>query len=121
MSAFCGEHVAHRAARPRSEVPTFAEVDAATDGIGEVVRKYASLLEATSLVELEPVIQYNWKATVSTPGCQTRTLSEVEGQLGSELGSVLPDPTRPKVTTTVIADPHVHTDPQSSELYAQAP
>lgn len=29
---------------------------------GELVKKYASLLEATILWELEPVIQYDWKA-----------------------------------------------------------
>ncbi len=41
---------------------TYAELNAAIDQIGDLVKKYASLLKAEVLWQLEPVIQYDWKA-----------------------------------------------------------
>lgn len=43
-------------------VPTFGDLNNAVDEIGELVRKYASLLNAEILWQLEPAIQYDWKA-----------------------------------------------------------
>ncbi len=59
---FVNETVAHAAETPQHEVPTFMTLNAAIDTIGELARKYASLLKAEMLVQLEPVIQYDWKA-----------------------------------------------------------
>lgn len=49
------------------QVPTYAELNAAIDEIGRLVTKYASLLKATILIELGPVIQHDWKAPFRQP------------------------------------------------------
>lgn len=59
---YVNDHVAHRAAQQTTEIPTFAELHEAIDAVSEVVQKYASLLKAEILAELEPVIQYDWLA-----------------------------------------------------------
>jgi hypothetical protein len=62
VETWVNENVAHRSALPRADLPTFAEVHAAVDAVGQILQKYASLLRAEGLVELVPVIQYDWKA-----------------------------------------------------------
>lgn len=59
---YANEAVAHTSVDPKRTVLTYAELNAAIDHIGDVVKKYASLLKAEILVELAPVIQYDWKA-----------------------------------------------------------
>jgi hypothetical protein len=44
------------------QVPTFVELNAAIDQIGVLAQKYASLLKAEMIWQVEPVIQYDWKA-----------------------------------------------------------
>jgi hypothetical protein len=58
---------AERSRRTRSSFGALAELIGAIDQIGELVKKYASLLQATVLAELEPVIQYDWKAPFRQP------------------------------------------------------
>lgn len=67
VERYVDENIAHRALAPKAAVPTFAELNAAIDAIGEIVRKYASLLRAVMLAELTPVIQYDWKAPFRQP------------------------------------------------------
>jgi hypothetical protein len=40
----------------------FQELNASIDTIGDLVRKYASLLKAAALVDLVPILQDDWKA-----------------------------------------------------------
>ena len=42
-------------------LPTYAELDACIDLLERHVRQYALLLEQVALVEVVPVIQYDWK------------------------------------------------------------
>lgn len=62
VERYANEAVAHMAVDQTRTVLTYAELNAAIDQIGDLVKKYASLLKATILAELEPVIQYDWKA-----------------------------------------------------------
>lgn len=67
VERYVNDHVAHRAAEQTTDIPTFAELHEAIDVIGAVVQKYASLLKAEILAELEPVIQYDWLAPFRRP------------------------------------------------------
>ena len=67
MRAFVNEHVAHDAAEPTTEMPTFDDLNAAIDALGQLFRKYAHVLTAGSYVTLEPVIQGNWKQLFREP------------------------------------------------------
>ena len=62
VERYVDEVVAHTADETTHEVPTFVELNSAIDQIGELVKKYASLLKAEIIWQLEPVIQYDWKA-----------------------------------------------------------
>ncbi|WP_162941791.1 hypothetical protein [Desertimonas flava] len=44
------------------ERPTFAQLDAAIDEIGRIFVKYHELIDGSSIVHLEPVVQGDWKA-----------------------------------------------------------
>lgn len=43
-------------------VPTYQELNAALDELGELLKKYVSLFEATILATVAPVHQEDWKA-----------------------------------------------------------
>jgi hypothetical protein len=58
--------IAHTA-EVEDKVATFAELNAAIEGIGELLQKYSSLLRAASLPILTPVHQYDWKAPFRVP------------------------------------------------------
>jgi hypothetical protein len=54
--------VAHWDRRGLSELPTFADLNAAIDVIGEVYRDWSQWLTAEYRAELVPVFQYDWEA-----------------------------------------------------------
>jgi hypothetical protein len=70
VERYTHDYVAHMAAEPISQVPTFVELNAAIDQIGALAQKYASLLKAEMVWQLEPVIQYDWKAPFRKPWLQ---------------------------------------------------
>lgn len=53
---------AHHDLQPLAEVPTWGEINAAIDTFADVVNKYSSLLKASSYLQFEPVMQYDWEA-----------------------------------------------------------
>lgn len=67
MRRYVNKAVAHLDQDGLDELPTYSDLNAAIDLIGELLRKYTSLLEATIIGELEPVIQYDWKAPFRHP------------------------------------------------------
>jgi hypothetical protein len=67
VKRYVDQHVAHADASPVGVTLTFAEVDAAIDGIGELFKKYSNLLTAGSYIELEAAIQHDWKAAFEVP------------------------------------------------------
>ncbi len=67
VERYANEAIAHMAGEPTHEVPTFVDLNGAIDQIGELVKKYASLLKAEIIWQLEPVIQYDWKAPFRQP------------------------------------------------------
>jgi len=62
VERYANEAVAHTSIEETRTVLTYAELNAAIEQIGGLVKKYASLLKATILWQLEPVIQHDWKA-----------------------------------------------------------
>jgi hypothetical protein len=67
MKTFVDEHVAHDAVEPTAEPPTFDDMNAAIDVIGEMFKKYSNVLTAGSWVYLEPTIQEDWTAIFRVP------------------------------------------------------
>lgn len=43
-------------------MPTYEELNAAIDQLGDLLKKYTSLLKAEALAVVAPVHQYDWKA-----------------------------------------------------------
>jgi hypothetical protein len=62
VERYANEAVAHTSIEETRTMLTYSELNAAIDEIGGLVKKYASLLKATILLQLEPVIQHDWKA-----------------------------------------------------------
>jgi hypothetical protein len=48
-------------------VPTYADLNAALDELGELLKKYISLLEGVWLAKVSPTVQDNWKAPFKVP------------------------------------------------------
>lgn len=59
---YVDQHVAHDQTEPTAALPTFEELHAAIDTIGEIFKRYTVVLTAGSYVSLEPFIQSDWKA-----------------------------------------------------------
>lgn len=67
VKIYVDEHVAHNDARPSAGLPTFGDLNASIDLIGELFAKYANLLTAAMWPILVPAIQHNWKAIFAEP------------------------------------------------------
>lgn len=63
---FVDQHVAHDQAEPTAGVPTFAQLHAAIDSVGEIFKRYAVALTASMYIAVEPVMQTDWKAIFRT-------------------------------------------------------
>ena len=61
ISDFADRLVAHLDSRGSDELPTFDDLDQAIDEIGVVLQEVTLLLTASSLVNVEPTIQEDWK------------------------------------------------------------
>jgi hypothetical protein len=67
VNSYVDQHVAHADARAATTVPTFADVDAVIDTIGDLFTKYANLLTASTWGTLVPVFQHDWLAPFRVP------------------------------------------------------
>jgi hypothetical protein len=61
VTVFVNKRVAHSDEENLPAAPTYGELDAAVDELGELLKKYVSLLEAAWLVEVAPVHQEPWE------------------------------------------------------------
>lgn len=61
------QYVAHTDEKPRAELATFEELNAAITAVGDLFWKYALLLTGDSYATLAPVPQYNWEAIFELP------------------------------------------------------
>ncbi len=66
------ETIAHAADQTTRVTPTYEDLNEAIDKIGDLVRKYTSLLEATVFGTLEPIIQSDWEAPFRVPWIRPR-------------------------------------------------
>jgi hypothetical protein len=71
--AHVNKMVAHSEEKRPTEVPTYADLNAAVDELGELLKKYVSLLEATWLPQVSPTVQDNWKAPFRVPWIKADT------------------------------------------------
>jgi hypothetical protein len=62
VKIYVDEHVAHNDAKPSPGLPTFKDLDASIDVIGQLFAKYANLLTAATWPILVPVLQHDWQA-----------------------------------------------------------
>ncbi len=78
VKQYVDEHVAHADAVPAEVTLTLDEVHDAVDVIGDLFKKYYNLLTASSYVQLEPVIQDNWKAVFREPWLRADASAELQ-------------------------------------------
>jgi hypothetical protein len=62
VKRYVDQHVAHNDAKPIPGLPTYKDLDANIDLIGQLFAKYANLLTAAMWPILVPAIQHDWKA-----------------------------------------------------------
>ena len=62
VADYVDQYLAHADARPKAGLPTFADLDAAIDLLGDLYAKYGNLLTASVYPMLVPKIQHNWLA-----------------------------------------------------------
>jgi hypothetical protein len=62
IARYVNETVAHTQEIPTVSAPTYADLHAAIEEIGELLKKYSSLLNAAILPILSPVHQADWQA-----------------------------------------------------------
>lgn len=67
VEVLVNEAFAHRSETPLNEKVTYAQLHAAIDVIGELLRKYTLLLRASSFYSLLPTDQVDWKAPFRVP------------------------------------------------------
>jgi AbiU2 len=68
LRIYVNEHVAHDMAEPTlPEMPTYADLHAAIDSVGEIFKKYAVTLTGGWWATLEPAIQGDWRAIFRVP------------------------------------------------------
>jgi hypothetical protein len=62
IARYVNQAIAHTQEEATASAPTYTDLNGAIDEIGELLRKYSSLLVATMLPTLTPVHQADWKA-----------------------------------------------------------
>ncbi len=93
LKRFVDKHVAHNDRRPMRRLPTYAELDDSIDLLGRLAQDYSLLLEQSALVEVVPVIQYDWKAPFRVPWIQAPTTASPPDGDGI---AVVPVPVTPR-------------------------
>jgi hypothetical protein len=61
------QYVAHTEGKPKAELATFEELNAAIEMVGDLFRKYFLLLTGDSYTKLAPTPQHNWEAIFEVP------------------------------------------------------
>lgn len=64
---YVDEHVAHLAASPTNDAPTYDEFHRALDHLGGMLQKYRLLIDQVSLAWTTPTIQGDWKGPFRKP------------------------------------------------------
>ncbi len=67
ITTYVNRHVAHADARPMQTLPTYAELNSAIDTIGDLFKRYYTLVTVESYLELVPTPQYDWEAVFREP------------------------------------------------------
>jgi hypothetical protein len=60
VTTYVNKRLAHSDEKNLPAAPTYGELDGAIDELGELLKKYVSLLEAVSVPEITPVHQEDW-------------------------------------------------------------
>jgi hypothetical protein len=64
---FVNRHIAHTSKAKMRKLPTYKELDACVDLLGNLLKKYTLLIEQAALIHVVPEIQYDWKAPFRVP------------------------------------------------------
>jgi len=67
LKTYVDKHVAHNDRHPMRRLPRYEELDQCIDLLGQLAKDYTLLLEQAGLVEVVPVIQYDWQAPFRVP------------------------------------------------------
>lgn len=80
LKTYVDKHVAHNDRRPMRRLPTYEELDRCIDLLGRLAKDYTLLLEQVALVEIEPVIQYDWQAPFRVPWIPSTPAGSDDGE-----------------------------------------
>jgi AbiU2 len=67
VKKYVDHHLAHRDQDPTKEIPTFADIHAALDSVGEVFRTYCMLLTGADMPSLVPEPDIGWYLPLTVP------------------------------------------------------
>ena len=67
VKKYVDQHLAHRDQNPSKEIPTFGDIHAAMDSVGEVFRKYHLLLTGAERFVMVPVPHIGWDLPFTVP------------------------------------------------------
>jgi len=67
VKKYVDQHLAHRDQDPTKEIPTFGDIHAAMDSVGDVFRKYHMLLTGASWPFMVPVPKPGWHLPFTVP------------------------------------------------------
>ena len=93
LRKFLNTHIAHLDKNRRRHFPTHAELELCLDTLEILVKKYAKLFEHVALMNVAPVIQYDWKAPFRVAWLQGKETHESATSL--LLGQDKPAPSAP--------------------------
>jgi len=72
IKRYVDKYLAHADRKPgKFEDPTFDELDAAVDVLGELLARYNGLLTLRSLLQITPELQHDWEAVFRVPWLQS--------------------------------------------------
>jgi len=67
VKVYVDQHLAHRDQKPTKDIPTFDAIHAALDELGNMFRKYHTLLTAADRIVMVPVPNPGWYLPFTVP------------------------------------------------------
>ncbi len=84
VKKYVDEHVAHRDRNRTKDTPTFADIHAAVDVVGDVFRTYHTLLTTAVMTSLVPDPDLDWFQPLTVPWVKAGSAPRLRGTYGAD-------------------------------------
>lgn len=84
VKQYVDQHVAHRDRNRTKDVPTFADIHAAVDVVGDVFRTYHTLLTTAEMTSLVPEPDLDWFQPLTVPWVKAGLVPRLRGTYGAD-------------------------------------